>query len=70
VILRRDKPEAVDVARDATEAICLESFQPLMRHAVEKGERLPRDAEMVKAFPQFFGLLIPMSELQEVNEHG
>jgi hypothetical protein len=65
VILRRDKPETVDVARDATEAICVEAFQPLMRRAVERGERLPRDAEMVMAFPQFWVLAIPMVDVIE-----
>jgi hypothetical protein len=66
---RRDRPETVDVARDAREAICLEAFQPFMRRAVEKGERLPRDHDLVRSFPAYFGLLLPLSELEEAN-HG
>jgi hypothetical protein len=38
-----------------------------MRRAVERGERFPRDAELVRAFPQFFGLLLPLSELDKVK---
>jgi len=59
--LRARRPKAVDVERDAVEAICIEGFRPAMRRAVEKGERFPRDAELVSAFPQFFGLLLPLT---------
>jgi hypothetical protein len=60
---RKRAPARVDVARDAVEAIALESFRPAMRREVVKGERLPRDAELVRAFPQFFGLLLPLTEI-------
>jgi hypothetical protein len=59
--------EASDVERDAVEAIALEGFRPAMRCAVAKGERFPRDAELVRAFPQFFGLLLPLAELGEIE---
>jgi hypothetical protein len=68
VLRRKSEPSRVDVERDATEAICLEGFQPVMRRAVEKGERFARDAELVRAFPQFFGLLLPLSEIQEQSK--
>ena len=63
----RTRPKPVDVVRDATEAICLESFQPVMRRRVERGERFPRDHELVRAWPHYFGLLLPLSELEEVS---
>jgi hypothetical protein len=65
---KRKEPARVDVERDAVEAICLEGFQPLMRREVKRGERLARDAELVRAFPQFFGLLLPLSEIQEQSK--
>jgi hypothetical protein len=64
--LKTRRPKPVDVVRDATEVIALESFQPWMRRMVVKGERLPRDHDLVKAWPQYFGLLLPLSELEEV----
>ena len=67
MILRRDKPEAVDLARDATELIVLERFRPRMSRAFEKGERFPRDLDLAKQFPEYFGLLLPLSELREVR---
>jgi hypothetical protein len=60
-MLRRPKIKHVDVASDAVEAIALEGFRPAMRRTVEKGERFPRDAELVSDFPQFFGLLLPLT---------
>ena len=63
----RTRSKPVDVVRDATEAIALEAFQPVMRRRVERGERFPRDHELVRAFPQFFGLLVPLSELEEMS---
>jgi hypothetical protein len=64
--IRKQESSRVDVAREATEAIALESFQPLMRRMVERGERFPRDHELVRVWPQYFGLLLPLSELEEV----
>jgi hypothetical protein len=63
VILRRDKPEAVDVERDATELIVLERFSPRMSRAFEKGERFPRDLDLAKRHPEFFALMLPLSKL-------
>jgi hypothetical protein len=68
--MRKQRPAHVDIARHAIEAIALEGFQPVMRRAVERGERFPRDAEMVRAFPEHFALIIPMSALQEVEVDG
>jgi hypothetical protein len=66
--LRRRRPDpAADVERDAVEAICLEGFRPPMRRAVEKGERLAREHDLVRSYPSYFGLLIPLSELEEVK---
>jgi len=65
--IRKGEPARVDVARDATEAICLESFRPWMSRMVERGERLPRDHDLPRAYPEFFGLLVPLSELEEVK---
>jgi hypothetical protein len=62
---KTSRREAVDVARDATFAICIEGFQPLMRRAVEKGERLPRDHDLVRSFPEFWVLAIPMVDVIE-----
>jgi hypothetical protein len=59
--LRPRRPKAVDVERDAVEAICIEGFRPAMRRAVERGERLPRDHDLVKTFPAYFGLLLPLT---------
>jgi hypothetical protein len=36
-----------------------------MRRRVERGERFRRDHELVRAWPQYFGLLLPLSELNE-----
>jgi hypothetical protein len=66
---RREKPESVDVERDATELIVLETFRPLMSRAFEKGERFPVGLDLAKQYPQFFGLLLPLSQLEEAN-HG
>jgi hypothetical protein len=35
-----------------------------MQRQYVKGERMPREAEVVRTFPQFFGLLLPLSELE------
>ena len=64
--MKRPAPK-VDVERDATEAICLQGFRPQMRREIHRGERFPRDAAVVKAWPEYFGLLLPMSELDEVR---
>jgi hypothetical protein len=60
--------QGADVQRDATEAICLEGFRPLMRPAVERGQRFPREAEMVRMFPAYFGLLLPLSAIEEQDD--
>jgi hypothetical protein len=65
----RSKPEPVDVAHDATELIVLEGFRPRGSRMIERGERFPRDLDLAKAYPEYFGLLLPLSQLQEVN-HG
>jgi hypothetical protein len=36
----------------------------------ERGERFPRDHHLAQSFPEFFGLLLPLSQLQEVNDRG
>ena len=36
---------------------------------IERGERFPRDLDLAKTYPEYFGLLLPLSQLQEVN-HG
>jgi hypothetical protein len=65
---RRDKPEAaVDVARDATELVVLESFRPMGSRLIEKGERFPRDLDLAKSYPEYFGLLVPLRDLREVR---
>jgi hypothetical protein len=61
---RKTRPKPVDVARDATEAVALERFTPVMHRTVERGERFPRDHELVRTWPQYFGLLLPLSELE------
>jgi hypothetical protein len=66
----RLQTKRVAVERDATEAICLEAFRPFMRGPVERGQRFPRDAELVRSFPQFFGLLLPLSALKDGDENG
>jgi hypothetical protein len=68
--LAREQPGAVDVQRDATELIALESFRPLMRREIRKGERFPRDHDLAKAWPQYFALLLPLAELDKGDEHG
>jgi hypothetical protein len=67
---RKAEPARVDIVREASEVIALEGFRPAMRRAVERGERFPRDAELVRSFPAYFGLLLPLSELNEGGEHG
>jgi len=62
VILRRDKPESVDVVRDATEVIVLEGFRPRGSRMIERGERFPRDLDLAKTYPEYFGLLLPLKE--------
>jgi hypothetical protein len=64
---RREKPETVDVARDATEVIVLEGFRPRGSRLFEKGERFPVGLDLAKQYPQFFGLLLPLSKLEEVQ---
>jgi hypothetical protein len=66
----RKEPARVDIVRDASEVIALEGFTPQMSRQIQRGERFPRHHDLAKRFPQFFGLLLPMSELREVNEHG
>jgi hypothetical protein len=61
------KTQRARVERDAVEAICLEGFRPPMRRAVERGERFPRDHELVRSYSAFFGLLLPLTELEEVK---
>jgi hypothetical protein len=68
--MRKQRPAHVDIARAATEVIALEGFTPQMSRQIQRGERFPRNHDLAKRFPQFFGLLLPMSELREVNEHG
>jgi hypothetical protein len=68
-MLRREKRENVDVARDATELIVLEGFRPRGSRMIERGERFSRDLDLAKTYPEYFGLLLPLSQLQEVN-HG
>jgi hypothetical protein len=65
LILRRDKPESVDVVHDATELIVLEGFQPRGNRRFERGERFARDLDLAKRHPEFFGLLLPLSQLQD-----
>lgn len=67
MILRRDKLEAVDVACDASELIVLESFRPMGSRLFQKGERFPRGLDLAKKHPEYFGLLLPLSELREVR---
>jgi hypothetical protein len=66
-MLRARRPDAVDLEHDSVEAIALQGFRPPMRRAVERGERFPRDHALVRSFPAYFGLLLPMSELEEVK---
>jgi hypothetical protein len=68
--LRATNPEPVDLVRDATELIALESFRPVMSRRIDKGERFPRDHDLAKAWPEYFGLLLPLSELNTGGEHG
>jgi hypothetical protein len=56
--------KAADVQRDAVEVIVLEGFRPLISRAVEKGERFPRDHDLAKTYPEFFGLLLPLTEIE------
>jgi hypothetical protein len=63
VILRREKTESVDVERDATELIVLESFRPMGSRMIERGERFPRDFDLAKRHPEFFALMLPLSKL-------
>jgi hypothetical protein len=65
--IRKGEPARVDIVRDASEVIVLESFRPWMSRMVERGERLPRDHELPRTYPEFFGLLVPLSELEEVR---
>jgi 5-methylcytosine-specific restriction endonuclease McrA len=58
----RTRPKPVDVVREATEVIVLESFRPWMGRMIERGERFPRDHDLAKTFPAYFGLLLPLSE--------
>jgi hypothetical protein len=64
---RKAEPARVDVERDAVEAICLEAFRPPMRRAVDKGERLARDHELVRSYREFWGLLLPLTELEDAS---
>jgi hypothetical protein len=59
---RREKRENVDVARDATELIVLEGFRPRGSRMIERGERFPRDLDLAKSYPEYFGLLLPLKE--------
>jgi hypothetical protein len=68
--MKRPAQHKVNVERDAVEAIALEGFRPAMRRPVERGERFSRDHELVKSFPRYFGLLLPLSELDKGGEHG
>jgi hypothetical protein len=63
-MLRREKRENVDVVRDATELIVLEGFRPRGSRMIERGERFPRDLELATTFPQYFGLLLPLKEVE------
>jgi hypothetical protein len=68
-MLRRPNPEPVDFACDATEVIVLEAFQPRGSRRFERGERFARDLDLATRHPEYFGLLLPLSQLEEVN-HG
>jgi hypothetical protein len=59
----RPKPEPVVVARDATEVIVLEGFRPRGSRMIERGERFPRDLDLAKTYPEYFGLLLPLKEV-------
>jgi hypothetical protein len=58
----RPQPKPVDVVRDATELIVLEGFQPRGSRRFERGERFPRDVDLAKTYPEYFGLLLPLKE--------
>jgi hypothetical protein len=62
--------KAVDVVREATEVIALEGFRPQMSREIQRGERFPRDHDLVAKFPAYFGLLLPLTELNKGGEHG
>jgi hypothetical protein len=70
VVMRKQRPARVDVERDAVEAIALEGFTPTMRRTIEKGERFPREHELVATYPAYFALLLPLTELNKGGEHG
>lgn len=64
---RHPAPARFDIAREATEVIALESFTPWMSREIQRGERFPREADIAKTYPAFFGPLLPLTELEEVN---
>jgi hypothetical protein len=64
-MVRRRAATAVDIRRDATEVIALESFRPLMSREIRKGERFARDNDLAKTYPAYFGLLLPLSAIED-----
>lgn len=64
---RKTEPARVDIVREATEVIALESFTPWMSREIRRGERFPRDHDLAKRFPAHFALLLPLTELEEVR---
>jgi len=52
-----------DLLEDDARVIATEGFQPFMGSPVERGRYLPLAAPIVRQFPQYFAVVIPLADV-------
>jgi hypothetical protein len=56
-------PHIRDLLAPDARVICVEGFQPYMGSPVERGRFYTLDAPVVRGFPAYFAVCIPVSDL-------
>lgn len=59
----RPKPAIRDFIKGDATVICVEGFQPFMGQAVDRGRYFHLDAPVVRQYPMYFAVCIPVADV-------
>jgi hypothetical protein len=59
----KTRPSIRDFVDEDAKVICVEGFTPPMGALVERGKYYTLSAPLVRRFPQFFAVVVPVNEL-------
>jgi hypothetical protein len=64
----RERLTIRDFLGDNPQVICTETFAPWMQQTVERGRYFRLDAPIVRAWPEYFAIVVPVSDVLEKEE--